>query len=89
MSDSIFADFLENTAREAQELAARSDVLRITRIPVPSAGLFLATFDIPYLIVIPGGGIGVSPGPLHAAIHFGPDYLQRVSPLEVVQVREV
>ena len=89
MDETIFAEFLENSAREAQELAARSDVLGIFRLPVPGAGLFLARFALPYLVQLPDGAIGVSPGPLHVAIHFGPEYLQRVSPLEVVQVREL
>ena len=88
MSDTIFEDFLDNTTRETESFLAPSDVARFVRLPLPGVGLFIVTYDIPYLAQDPSGGIRVAPGPLHAAIRFGPSYLQHVSPLEIVQVKE-
>lgn len=86
---SIFDEFLDEMARAGAELAAQSDILRLTRLPVPHVGIFLAEFDLPYLARRPGGGLEVAAGPLGVVIHFGTDYLRRASPLEVVQVREM
>jgi hypothetical protein len=88
MSNSIFDDFLDQTFAEAQALAAQSDVLRISRLPIPGVGIFLAEFDIPYLTAAEDGTIGVAPGPIQVAIQFGPNYLREVSPLEIVQVQQ-
>ena len=88
MGNSIFDDFLDATHHAAQALAAESDVLELHRLPIPGEGVFIAEFATSYLAHRGEGRIEVASGPLGVLIHLGPRYLQMVSPLEVVQVRE-
>jgi hypothetical protein len=88
MTPSIFDEFLDRTTQAGLSLAERSDVVRVSRRPVPHVGLYLAEFAVPYLSRGPGGWIDLAPGPLHVAIRLGPGYLRAVHPLEIAQVRE-
>ncbi len=88
-SRSIFEDFLAHTTQAGLELAARSDILELGRIPAPGEGLFLAEFKVGYLARREDGRIEVSDGPLEVLIRMGPDYLRRAEPLETVQVGQL
>ena len=73
--DTVYRSFLENTLREALDLARRSDVLRVTpeaRLP-PAA--YLCQFLLPYLRRGAGGIVEVSPGPVVCYVRFPQDYL--------------
>jgi hypothetical protein len=85
----IFDDFLKHTHEEALALAAQSNVMKLSRLPLPGVGLWIAEFDIAYLRQRADGAIERAPGPVAVAIRFGPDYLRKVSPpTGVVQIRE-
>lgn len=86
--DSIFNDFLEHTTKQAQELAADSDVLVLDRLAIPGEAIFVAEFLVPYLCRTHEGDVKVDAGPVGVAVRLTPEYLRSVSPLEVAQVRE-
>jgi hypothetical protein len=88
MSTTPFEEFLECTAQDALAMAQASDVLELERLPMPGIGLFQARFQTPYLAWRPGGDVAVAPGPLDVLIRLGPDHLDQVDPLGVVQVRQ-
>lgn len=75
MPDVIFERFLANAAGAARDLAARSDVLRVHTDPRAPA-TFLCEFAVPHLRRLADGVVAVHPGPVHAAVHFPPDYLR-------------
>lgn len=79
MPDVIFQRFLGNAVAEAEELASRSDVLRVLTDPRAPA-TFFCEFAVPYLQRLPGGVVAVHPGPVHAAVHFPADYLRSTDP---------
>lgn len=83
---SIFQDFLDETHAAAQELAERSDVMRLQRLPLPGMGLWVASFDLPYLRQEQDGTVRFVQGPLEAAIQLGPAYLTDARPVGIVQV---
>jgi hypothetical protein len=84
----IFDEFLEYTTRAGQELAARSDVLELERLPVRCEGLFLARYAVSFLVRSEDGRIAVAPGPLPVLIRMSPAYLATVNPLEIAQIPE-
>lgn len=89
MSASIFEDFLEHSHQAALALAEDSDVLQVTRLPVRGVGTWIAEFAISYLSQGPDGSVRLAAGPIGVMIQMTPEYLRQVSPLEVVQVREM
>jgi len=87
--DPIFRAFLENTAREAGELAERSDVMTITPLPPAPTTTYLCEFDLSYLRRLPAGTVEIAGGPLGAVLHFPEDYLRSVDPHLYVKVASV
>ena len=88
MMGSIFDEFLERTTHAGLELAAESDVMDLTRLPLSGLGLFVAVFDVPYLAQTPTGVVEVTGGPIEVMIQLSPDYLRQVNAMEVVQIRQ-
>lgn len=83
--DPIFESFLRNQMREAQQLQAESDRVRL--LPVPVSGnppdRYLVHLKCNGLRRLPNGEILVADEHT-VGIWFSPDYLRRINPSEVV-----
>jgi len=88
MAVSIVDEFLTRTAQAGHKLAEESDIMTLSRVPIAGAGLFAASFAIPYLALGPGRFVGIAAGPIEVMIHLGPDYLRQVNPLEVAMIAQ-
>jgi hypothetical protein len=78
--DHVFDAFCRAAAREAETLAAQSDVLAIVPLPPMPPSRFLLRFAIPYLRRRPDSTIEPAPGPILAGIRFPADYLLGTDP---------
>lgn len=78
--DRIFQTFLENTAHDALELQAKSDILVLAPIPPLPPSRYGCTFQVPYLQRLSSGTVEVHPGPVLCAISFPGDYLRSTDP---------
>lgn len=73
--DQIFRRFLTSARADAEEINQKSGVARVALNPA-SPATFLCEFQAPYLRRLPGGTVGIHPGPVLAAILFPEDYLR-------------
>jgi hypothetical protein len=78
--DRIFQTFLENTASDASDLQARSDVVSLVPLPPLPPSRYSCTFHVPYLQRLPSGTVEIHPGPVHCAVVFPEDYLRSTDP---------
>jgi hypothetical protein len=88
MAVSIVDEFLTRTTQAGFKLAQESDVMTLSRVAIPGAGLFAASFAIRYLAQGPGREVVVALGPIEVMIHIGPEYLRQVNPLELVMIAQ-
>ena len=89
MIDPIFRAFLENTSKEAAEIATKSDVLNITPLPPLPPSSYLCEFSLEYIRRLPTGRVEIASGPVLAAVHFPEDYLRSIDPHLYVKVVSV
>ena len=88
MAVSIVDEFVTRTTHAGFKLAQESDIMTLRRVAIAGAGLFAASFAIQYLARGPGREVRIAAGPIEVMIHFGPDYLRQVNPLEVAMVAQ-
>lgn len=78
--DRVFEAFCFAAQREAEALAAQSDVLTVRALPPEPTSRFVLQFRVPYLRRTKQQTINVAPGPVQAIVHFPADYLLGTTP---------
>jgi hypothetical protein len=84
-----YISFLENTSRAAQDLAARSSVMRVLPVGAPPPAAYRLVFSIRYLRLMADGVVGIAPGPVVSSVYFPPDYLHSGDPSLALRVISV
>jgi hypothetical protein len=87
--DPILSAFLENTLREAGDIAEKSDVLNLVPLPPLPPSAYLCEFAVPYLRRLASGLVEVAPGPVQIVINFPDDYLRSTDPRLFLKVASV
>jgi hypothetical protein len=87
--DRIFRTFLENTAAEAAEIQARSDVVLINPLPPAPPSRYCCVFDLPYLCRRTDGTVDLHEAPVMCGIHLPDDYLRSTDPRLFLKVAAV
>lgn len=80
MHDTVFEAFLDGQQQAAQQLNARSDVLRVRAL---GRARYILQFGCKGLLRT-RSGVAVADAEFHLGIRFLPDYLRSVNPLQVV-----
>jgi hypothetical protein len=87
--DRVFLTFLENTANDAVELQARSDLVVLEPLPPMPPSRYRCTFEVPFLRRLPSGTVEIDPGPVECGISFPEDYLRSTDPKLFLKIASI